>query len=229
MASLSLAEYFSSRLHYHFQNIGLLEQALTHRSFGQKNNERLEFLGDSVLNFTIAQSLFNRFPSASEGDLSRLRASLVQGETLAVLAHQLGIGSHLRLGEGELKSGGRERPSILADALEALFGAVLIEAGFDQVKSCILRLFKESLDQISLEEPVSKDPKSALQEWLQARKKPLPQYDIVEISGEAHCQRFTVSCKVSLFNEPTVATATSRRNAEKEAAENMLVRLGALE
>ncbi len=215
------------QLGYTFKDPVLLKTAVTHRSYGAGNNERLEFLGDSILNFTIAEALFKKFPEAPEGDLSRLRALLVKGETLADLARHLGLGQYLRLGEGELKSGGSERSSILADAVEAIIGAIYLDSGFEVAQGCVLSWFSSRLNGISLA-AYDKDPKTELQEWLQARKQPLPKYEVVKIDGEAHRQQFTVSCTVSLVQDPAIATAGSRRGAEKEAATLMLNRLGVM-
>lgn len=212
------------RLGYEFVDEQLLDIALTHRSVGSRNNERLEFLGDAILNFTVAEALFERFPSASEGDLSRLRALLVKGETLSEVALELDLGQHLNLGEGELKSGGFRRASILADAIEAIIGAIHLDSGMAQAKKFVLSVLQNRLDGISLQ-TYDKDPKTQLQEWLQARKKPLPVYEVIEVSGASHCQMFTVSCTSSYIGDASVATAGSRRAAEKEAANLMLVKL----
>lgn len=214
----------SVKLGYVFDDDSLLTTALTHRSFGSNNNERLEFLGDSILNFTIAEQLFRQFPSAAEGDLSRLRAALVKGDTLAEIAREMNLGDYLNLGDGELKSGGFRRSSILADALEAIIGAIYSDSGIRQAKECILRWFAPRLQDVSLVTG-EKDPKSQLQEWLQGRKHPLPQYTVVSIKGESHSQEFMISCSISLFAEPTLASAANRKNAEKEAAQLMLARL----
>lgn len=211
-------------LGYSFTDETLLQRALTHRSHSGNHNERLEFLGDSILNFIIAESLFEQFPSAREGELSRLRASLVKGETLAQVAKAFQLGDYLRLGEGELKSGGFRRASILADATEAIIGAIYLDGGMDQVQSCVQSWFAQKLKDISLEDD-ARDPKSQLQEWLQARKLPLPEYDVVATEGEAHNQCFTVVCRVSVAKEPTQAKANNRKRAEKEAAKAMLKKL----
>jgi ribonuclease-3 len=212
------------KLGYEFRDPSLLKTALTHRSYGSHNNERLEFLGDSILNFTIAEQLFNQFPHAPEGDLSRLRAHLVKGETLAEVAREIDLGTHLLLGEGELRSGGAARTSILADALEAVIGAIYADSGMEQAKAFVLRCLEGRMADLSLGSG-EKDPKTQLQEWLQARRHPLPQYKIVAIEGEAHSQEFTVACHIALFAEPTTARAMNRKNAEKEAALLMLARL----
>ncbi|HXH04388.1 MAG TPA: ribonuclease III [Candidatus Competibacteraceae bacterium] len=210
------------RLRHEFSDPRLLAEALTHRSASGRNNERLEFLGDGVLNFVIAEQLYSRHPRASEGELSRLRASLVKQETLAAIARELELGEHLRLGQGELKSGGFRRDSILADALEAIFGAIYLDAGFSAAQTVIVRLFEPLLREQPRAEQL-KDPKTRLQEWLQAQQRPLPLYQVLEVSGEAHRQCFTVECRVD--NVRTVASAPSRRRAEQEAAKLALERL----
>ncbi len=202
---------------YDFENQALLTQALTHRSFGSVNNERLEFLGDGVLNFIIASQLYLAFPKLDEGDLSRLRAHLVKEPTLGELAVTLNIGEALRLGEGELKSGGWRRPSVLADALEAIIGAVFLDSGFDAAQAVVIKLFTPLIDQID-PKSIGKDPKSLLQEYLQSKKIDVPGYEVLAIEGEAHCQTFRVECKVAKFNITTQGEGTSRRAAEQEAA-----------
>lgn len=213
-------------LGYTFGNPGLLESALTHRSMGSgHNNERLEFLGDAVLSFIVAGELYRRFPHCDEGTLSRLRALLVKGETLAVVARELHLGEYLLLGSGELKSGGRRRDSILADALEALIGAIYLDSGIDTVTDIVLRLFEHRLVEVSPEGAL-KDPKTRLQELLQASHQPLPVYTVLAIEGEAHARLFTVGCDVEGIPEQILATAASRRKAEQEAAQRVLRRLG---
>ena len=202
---------------YNFHQQALLTQALTHRSFGSVNNERLEFLGDGVLNFIIASQLYLTFPRLDEGDLSRLRAHLVKEPTLGELALSLNIGEALRLGEGELKSGGWRRPSVLADALEAIIGAVFLDAGFDAAEAVVIKLFTPLIEKID-PKSIGKDPKSLLQEYLQSKKIDVPSYEVLVIEGEAHCQTFRVECKVAKFNITTQGEGTSRRNAEQEAA-----------
>ncbi len=213
--------WLEKSLHYRFNDAELLAQALTHRSANGRNNERLEFLGDAVLDFVISESLFALRPGASEGDLSRLRASLVKDTSLAGIATDLGLGEHLILGSGERKSGGHRRRSILADALEALFGAVYLDAGFEAAKELIERVFTKRLDELPDAEEL-RDPKTRLQEWLQARKLALPVYALEEVSGKAHAQTFSVSCTVSELSQTSAGVATSRRKAEQEAARNML-------
>lgn len=204
-----------------FADPGLLRTALTHRSYGTPNNERLEFLGDGILDCVIAAVLYERFPELPEGDLSRLRANLVRQETLHGLALQLGIGQALRLGEGELKSGGASRPSILADALEALFGAVYRDAGFDVTAALIARLYAPLVDALKPGQ-FQKDAKTRLQEFLQGSKKPLPRYILQETSGAAHEQSFVVACEIDRPAVRTTGTGSSRRIAEQNAAEQAL-------
>lgn len=202
---------------YLFRKSELLRQALTHRSYSATHNERLEFLGDGVLNCVIADQLYQRFSALPEGDLSRLRAQLVRQDTLHRLALRLDIGSALKLGEGELRSGGAERPSILADALEALLGAVYLDGGFDAARTLIASLYAELLDGLDPSKAL-KDPKTRLQEWLQARKKALPNYILYETSGAAHAQSFVVACEIASPKLRTLGEGGSRRAAEQEAA-----------
>ncbi|SBS27841.1 Ribonuclease 3 [Marinomonas spartinae] len=213
----SLYQKLCRRIGYFFADLGLLELALTHRSFGGKNNERLEFLGDSILNYVIAEELFHRFPKAKEGELSRLRASLVKGDTLAELAREFQLGDFLKLGAGELKSGGFRRDSILADAVEGIIGGMYLDAGMDVSRQHILAWYKDRLDATSLK-VVTKDAKTRLQEFLQARKHALPQYEVVEILGEPHDQTFHVHCFVELCDKPIEGAGNSRRIAEQNAA-----------
>ena len=211
----------ADRLGYTFNDIGLLEKALSHRSYGKNNNERLEFLGDALVGFIIAESLYQKFPDATEGDLSRLRSSLVKGETLASIARDLNLGDYLLLGSGELKSGGHRRDSILADCVEALAGAVYLDGGFDECTKSVLNLFASRLNDIQLD-TVKKDPKTRLQEFLQERRWPLPEYKLLKEDGEAHSRLFVIECR--LVNESLTASAsdTSKRGAEKQAAEKVL-------
>lgn len=204
------------RIGYDFQDQALYELALTHRSYGANNNERLEFLGDAALNFIIGHAIYQKLPETSEGDLSRYRASLVKGKTLAEVARELGIGENLKLGGGELKSGGHRRESILADAVEAIIGAIYLDGGMAACEKVVLAWFAERLDNLS--ETSLKDPKTQLQELLQSRGKPLPVYEVVNITGEAHDQYFTVTCSVEGLPTPTVGEGPSRRSAEKKAA-----------
>ena len=214
------------RLGHNFTDPSLVELALTHRSCGARNNERLEFLGDSILNFTIGEALYQQFPEAREGQLSRLRAQMVKGETLAEIAREFQFGDCLILGEGEMKSGGFRRDSILADAVEAIIGAVYVDAGMDACQGRILEWYGTRLAAISLEE-TGKDPKTHLQELMQARRKPLPEYKVANVGGEAHAQRFTIECHCAMLGKPTRAEASSRRTAEKTAAAEALQLLAA--
>lgn len=214
-------QILAERIGHRFADPALLRTALTHRSFGTPNNERLEFLGDGILDCVIAAALYHRFPNLPEGDLSRLRANLVRQESLHRLAQQLEIGKTLRLGEGELKSGGATRPSILADALEAIFGAIYLDAGFDIASSAISRLYAPMLDELKPGQ-FQKDAKTRLQEWLQGRKKPLPRYVLLETNGAAHEQSFVVACEIDQPALRTQGTGSSRRIAEQNAAEAAL-------
>jgi ribonuclease III len=212
------------RLGYKFAEPDLARQALTHRSFGAPHNERLEFLGDSLLNCAVATLLYERFPQQPEGDLSRLRAALVNQASLSEVALRLGLGERLRLGEGELKSGGFRRPSILADALEALLGAVFLDSGFEAVRRAVESLFAERLDSVA-GKPVDKDPKTALQEHLQGRGLALPRYSVQKTEGEAHEQTFIVECRVDDLAIAASGKGPSRRAAEQGAAEGVLAQL----
>ena len=214
------------KLGHSFTDPSLFKTALTHRSFGTPNNERLEFLGDGVLDCVIAAALFQRFPELPEGDLSRLRANLVRQDTLHQLALSLNVGDFLRLGEGELKSGGAQRPSILADALEALFGAVYLDAGFVAAQSVIDKLYAPLLAELKPGQ-FQKDAKTRLQEWLQGLKKPLPRYTMLEATGAAHEQRFAVACEIDHLRLKTIGHGSSRRIAEQIAAEQALKELSA--
>jgi len=207
-----------------FEDITLLQQALTHRSANTINNERLEYLGDAILSFVIAEALFTRFPEAKEGKLSRLRASLVKGVTLAEIGRELGLSDVLILGPGELKSGGYRRESILADTVEALFGAVYLDAGLEASHALILRLFSERLDSIDVTEIV-KDAKTRLQELLQSRKHPLPIYSVSEVKSSSNQPRFEASCQVALLKKVVVAQGDSHRKAEQKSAERVLTLL----
>ncbi|NEX20096.1 ribonuclease III [Thiorhodococcus mannitoliphagus] len=208
-------------LGYQPRDSGLLEQALTHRSASATNNERLEFLGDALIGFVIAEALWERFPEADEGRLSRMRASLVKRESLAKLARGLQLGDYLRLGAGELRTGGHARDSILADALEAVLGAVYRDVGFDSARRVVLDLFRARLEQTDASR-AGKDPKTRLQELLQSRKRPLPEYVVVSIDGDQHDQTFIVSCVLQDDARSSRGGGTSRRRAEQAAAELML-------
>jgi len=207
-----------------FSDSSLLQTALTHRSHSSPHNERLEFLGDSILNGVIARQLFDRFPDVPEGDLSRLRANLVRQDSLHQLALLLSLGKFLRLGEGELKSGGAQRPSILADALEALFGSIWLDAGFDVASAVIGRLYRDMLVAIVPGRPM-KDAKTRLQEYLQGRRLPLPKYSLTATEGEAHAQQFKIACEIDTLKLRTEGSGGSRRAAEQMAAECALERL----
>lgn len=226
MASKPLKQ-LQNRIGYTFREQATLELALRHRSMGSKNNERLEFLGDSVLGFVVASELYQRFPQASEGQMSRMRAHLVKGKTLAKLAHELEIGTCLVLGSGELKSGGHRRDSILADTVEAILGGVYLEAGIDTCRELVLRWYAERIDRVS-PDTIDKDPKTRLQEWLQARQLALPDYAIISTTGADHDQTFEVSCTITLKHNETmraVEKSNSRRRAEQKAADDILSQL----
>ncbi len=204
-----------------FDDPAWLTLALRHRSAGSQNNERLEFLGDSILNFVVAEQLFQRRPQSSEGALSRLRASVVREETLAEVARALSLGDYLVLGSGELKSGGYRRSSILADAVEAIIGAVFLDRGFDVARDLVIRLFQDIL--VNLPEAAKlKDAKTRLQEYLQGMRRDLPSYEVVDVQGQAHKQVFEVVCRVTDPGMETTARGSSRRKAEQAAAEKML-------
>jgi ribonuclease-3 len=207
------------QLGYQFVQPQILQRALTHRSYSAAHNERLEFLGDSVLNCTIAKYLYDTYPDLAEGDLSRLRSNLVNQQTLAILAQQLNLGEQLLLGDGERKSAGFRRPSILADGLEALFGAVLLDANFAAAEKVILGLYIPFIARTDLK-TLGKDAKTLLQEHLQGRKLALPQYSVTEIQGEAHAQTFVVSCEIAQLGLTTQGEGASRRIAEQIAAEH---------
>jgi ribonuclease-3 len=206
-------------LHYEFADARLLNLALTHRSAPGDNNERLEFLGDAVLDFVISEVLFRTHPLAPEGDLSRLRASLVNDGALAEIAGQLGLGEHLHLGGGERKTGGHRRDSILADALEAIFGAVYLDSGFDAARQVIERAYGSRLHEFPDVEEL-RDPKTRLQEWMQARQMGLPDYELLQVTGKAHKQTFEVQCSVA--ETTSTGSGSTRRNAEQQAAKKML-------
>lgn len=210
-------ERLQQHIGYRFSRPELLAQALTHRSHGTPHNERLEFLGDSVLNCVIAAHLFERFAGLPEGDLSRLRAQLVRQDALHQLAQALSLGEYLRLGEGELKSGGFARPSILADAFEAMIGAIFLDSGFPAAREAVLRLYRPVLARLD-PGTLGKDPKTLLQELLQARKIALPQYSVVATHGAAHSQSFQVECRIPELSVRTLGNGSSRRIAEQEAA-----------
>jgi ribonuclease-3 len=211
-------------LGHEFGRPELLRQALTHRSFGSPHNERLEFLGDSVLNCVVAGALYNRFPTIKEGELSRLRANLVRQEALAEIARSLHLGECLQLGEGELKSGGAQRPSILADALEAIFGAIYVDTGFEAVCAVVEHLYEPVISRIDPNN-AGKDPKTALQEVLQGRHLPLPRYGLLATRGEAHAQEFEVECAIANLGIRSTGSGASRRIAEQQAAQRALAEI----
>ncbi|MCB5184795.1 ribonuclease III [Methylobacillus gramineus] len=206
------------QLAHDFKDKELLTRALTHRSYASVNNERLEFLGDGVLNFLVAHQLYQRFPKLPEGDLSRLRAQLVKEQTLSEIAISLSVGDFLKLGEGELKSGGWRRPSVLADALEAIIGAIFLDGGYPAAEAVVIRLFQPLLEKID-PQAIGKDAKSLLQEYLQGRKIDLPEYEVLATEGEAHCQTFRVSCHIPKFQITSEGKGSSRRAAEQLAAQ----------
>ncbi|MGI9130988.1 MAG: ribonuclease III [Candidatus Methylopumilus sp.] len=204
-------------MHYTFHDPSLMIMALTHRSFSAQHNERLEFLGDSVLSFLIANELYKRFPRIDEGDLSRLRAQLVKESSLSTIATSMGLGDFIRLGEGELKSAGWRRPSILADTFEAIIGALYLDGGIEPTHQFVLRFFETQLNEID-PKLIQKDPKTLLQELLQSKKTDLPIYTVISIEGEAHSQTFTIECHIKKSNIKTQGVGNSRRIAEQEAA-----------
>jgi ribonuclease-3 len=219
-----MSDALMQTLGYTFNEAGRLQIALTHRSCGGEHNERYEFLGDSVVNFVIAEALFHQFPEASEGELSRWRASLVNRDTLAHLAKHFDLGAHLLLGPGELRSGGHLRESILSCAMEAIVGAVYLDGGFEKARERIMHWYRDLLKNL-LSAAEHKDPKTVLQEFLQAQRLPLPIYSVEKITGEAHKQHFTVNCQVEGLAEKSQGVGTSRRRAEQDAASVMLSRL----
>lgn len=207
----------SQRLGYQFKDDSLVNRALSHRSVGKNNNERLEFLGDSILNFVVAEDVYHKFPKADEGQLSRLRAKIVRGETLTKVSKHFDLGEFLHLGAGELKSGGHRRDSILADVVEALIGTVYLESGLEVARECILTWFKPYIDQLNLTDSL-KDPKTRLQEYLQGKQGGLPKYEVLQVTGKSHEQHFSVSCKIPELNDATLGKGCSRRLAEQDAA-----------
>lgn len=215
------AGWLAEQLGVELSDPALLARALTHRSHGSDNNERLEYLGDAVLSFLVAEMLFLRYPDSSEGELSRFRASLVSGEALAATAATLDLGAQLLLGEGEMKSGGHRRATILADALEAMVGAIYLDQGIEVARRVAGRLFEAAIDTLPSASEL-KDPKTRLQEWLQGRGLPLPDYVVLEVSGEPHDQRFSVRCDVPTLAISAIADGSSRRRAEQEAAQRIL-------
>ena len=213
------------KLGYQFREPEYLMLALTHRSNGNQNNERLEFLGDSIVNMVIAEYLYQHFEKAREGQLSRLRARMVKGVTLAEIGREFGLGRYLRLGSGEMKSGGFRRESILADAVESIIGAIYLDSNFDTCRQQVLQWFALRLKKLDLQD-TQKDPKTRLQEYLQSRQFPLPRYDVISVDGEAHAQTFHVSCALPSLDRKSAGVGSSRRIAEQEAARNALKQLG---
>ena len=210
---------------YHFQRPELLEQALTHRSYSRGcNNERLEFLGDSVLGLIISKAIFELYPVASEGSLSRIRASLVKQETLAEVARHIDLGEHIKLGGGELKSGGYRRDSILSDALEAVIAAIYLDSDYSRTEEVVLALFDDLLRSVDVERS-HKDAKTRLQEYLQARQQALPEYEVVQTTGKSHDQVFTVVCEVTDLDMRSEGKGSSRKKAEQQAAQRILQKL----
>ena len=218
------AKHLSKKLNYQFNKPELLQAALPHRSVGAKNNERLEFLGDSILNFVVAAEIYNLKPSYQEGQLTRLRANLVRGETLAEIARELELGDILKLGSGELKSGGFKRASILADAVEAIIGAVYLDGGFEAAKTTVHHLYAERFQNLPDSDPV-KDSKTSLQEFLQGRGLELPDYQLLETLGEAHARTFVVGCEIQALGISVTSRGSSRRKAEQAAAADVLTQI----
>jgi ribonuclease-3 len=213
------------RIGHRFKDPALLAQALTHRSFGSPHNERLEFLGDGVVDCVIAEELYTRFPELAEGELSRLRASLVRETALEAVARSIGLSGFLRLGEGEVASGGAERPSMLADALEATYGAVFLDGGYEAARTVVRLTFGEALEKLDPREP-AKDAKTSLQELLQGRRMKLPEYRVVATAGAAHKQVFEVECVAEGLGLRAMGSGSSRRLAEQQAAANLLKQIG---
>ncbi len=225
MSSQPDLEQLQRRIGYQFKQPEHLLLALTHRSYGNQNNERLEFLGDSIVNMVIAEHLFVQFEKAREGQLSRLRARMVKGVTLAEIGREFDLGKFLRLGSGELKSGGYRRDSILADAVESIIGAIYLDSDFDTCRSLVLGWFEQRLQNLNLQD-TQKDPKTRLQEFLQSRQFPLPRYEVISVDGEAHAQTFHVSCNLPSLDRTTTGVGSSRRLAEQQAARSALKALG---
>lgn len=216
--------WLEKTLQFRFQNAELFEQALTHRSAQKRNNERLEFLGDAVLEFVVSEAVYRTRPDVPEGDLTKLRALLVKEETLAEIALELGLGEHLILGGGVRKTGGHQNASILADTLEAIFGAAFLDSGIDAAKALIDGVYESRYSELPDAKDL-RDPKTQLQEWLQARKMSLPLYELAEVSGKGHKQRFSVTCTIAETSAVTEGQATTRRRAEQKAARKMIEQL----
>jgi len=224
MAESNAIAALSKKLEYSFNNLSLLDEALTHRSYAPRNNERLEFLCDGILNFVIAHELYKLYPDVQEGDLSRLRANLVNKDSLAEIAGHLKLGEVIKLGSGELKSGGFRRPSILADAVESILGAVYCDGGFEACRELIVRLYAERLAS-SMDLQSLKDPKTQLQELLQSRHYSLPNYQVTDITGQAHAQMFHIKCTIAKMNIEVTGQGKSRRKAEQVAAEKAIIKV----
>lgn len=224
MAQSKAIDVLSKKLEYAFSDTTLLDEALTHRSYSSRNNERLEFLGDGILNFVIAHELFKSYPDVPEGDLSRLRANLVNKDSLAEIASHLELGEVIRLGSGELKSGGFRRPSILADAVESIFGAVYCDGGFEPCRKLIIRLYAKRLA-LTMDLQSLKDPKTQLQELLQSRHFSLPDYQVTNITGQAHAQVFHVKCSIEKMKIEVTGEGKSRRKAEQIAAGRAIIQI----
>lgn len=216
-----MSDELSRKLNYQFKNPDLLKMSLTHRSHDVKNNERLEFLGDAIVNFIVAEILYERFPRAQEGDLSRYRASLINRDTLGILGKQFDLGRYLQLGAGELKSGGSDRLSIVSCAMEAVIGAIYLDGGFDIVRQCLMQWYEPLIQSLS-DAKLHKDPKTQLQEFLQSHHRSLPSYQVESVEGEAHQQIFVVSCHVDGIKQSVIGKGSSRRRAEQDAATLML-------
>jgi ribonuclease-3 len=221
---MNLYSRINKVIDYKFDDLTLLEQAFTHRSAAKTHNERLEFLGDAILGMVVAEILYKQFPEQPEGKLTRMRSSLVKGDTLALIAKEHDFGSFLKLGSGEMKSGGHRRSSILADAVEAVIGAIFLESGIDAAKNTILKLFASRIEKLDPNIQI-KDNKTQLQEYLQSRQLPLPNYDVVSISGKDHAQTFEVDCTVEPLNTSQIGVGKSRRQAEQNAAKQTLEKL----
>ncbi|WWO97970.1 MAG: ribonuclease III [Candidatus Dasytiphilus stammeri] len=220
-----MLQLLQKNIGYTFQQSLLLQQALTHRSASSKHNERLEFLGDSILSYVITNALYHLFPQVNEGNMSRMRSTLVREYTLAEIAREFNIGSYLRLGSGEIKNGGSYRESILADTIEAIIGGIFIDSNIYTVENLILIWYQSRISHLTPGEK-QKDPKTRLQEFLQSQKLPLPTYLVVKVHGEAHDQIFTIRCQISGRAEMVIGMGRSRRKAEQVAAEQMLIKLG---
>lgn len=221
MSKKMAIEKLQREIGYSFKDETLLKLALTHRSADKKHNERIEFLGDSILSFIIAEELYTRYPRCSEGDMSRLRATLVRGKTLAEMGREFGVGDCIFLGPGEMKSGGSRRDSILEDVMESMIGAIYLDSDMLSVKALVLKWYQSRLEKFKPGQN-QKDPKTQLQEFLQGRKKSLPTYSVSNITGEAHDQKFFVECAVQGINKPFKGEGVSRRAAEQQAAQRAL-------